>query len=79
MGSWKLEVAKMAVYMIFPVTMFHYFNQPQFFEEWVTKTKRSIYPPEDTVQNRQLAEGIKFIQEQQKKKMYAELEASLNS
>lgn len=35
MGGWKLEVAKMAMYMAFPVGMFHYFNQPEYFEKWV--------------------------------------------
>lgn len=31
---------------MFPVLMFHYFNQPKYFEEWVVKTKRELYPPE---------------------------------
>lgn len=77
MGGWKLEVGKMAIYMTFPVALFHYFNQPQFFEEWVTQTKRSMYPPEDTAETKQFAEGIKFIQERQKKKAYEELESTL--
>lgn len=37
MGGWQLEVGKMALYMAFPVGMFHYFNQPQYFEKWVRK------------------------------------------
>lgn len=41
MGGWQLEVAKMAMYMAFPVGMFHYFNQPEYFEKWV----RSISMP----------------------------------
>lgn len=40
MGGWKLEVAKMAMYMSFPVGLFHYFNQPEYFEKWV-KNNRS--------------------------------------
>lgn len=35
MGGWQLEVGKMALYMAFPVGMFHYFNQPEYFEKWV--------------------------------------------
>lgn len=35
MAGWQLEVFKMALYMAFPVGMFHYFNQPEYFEKWV--------------------------------------------
>lgn len=47
MGGWKLEVGRMALYMTFPVALFYYFNQPQYFEKWVTNFKREMYPPED--------------------------------
>lgn len=35
MGGWQLEVGKMALYMAFPVGMFHWFNNPEYFEKWV--------------------------------------------
>lgn len=35
MGGWQLEVGKMALYMAFPVGMFHWFNTPEYFEKWV--------------------------------------------
>lgn len=35
MGGWKLEVFKMGLYMSFPVALFHWFNQPEYFEKWV--------------------------------------------
>lgn len=44
MGSWKLEVARMALYIGFPVAMFHFFNQPKIFENWVIDFKREMYP-----------------------------------
>lgn len=47
MGGYWLEIGKMALYLSFPVTMFHYFNQPEYFEKWVTQTKREVFPPED--------------------------------
>ncbi|CAG9855178.1 unnamed protein product [Phyllotreta striolata] len=50
MGNWKLEVAKMGLYVTFPVALFYYFNQPQYFEEWVVNKKREIYPPESQKQ-----------------------------
>ena len=45
MGGWKLEVGRMAMYMFFPVGMFYCFNQPQYFEDWVVKMRRELYPP----------------------------------
>lgn len=36
MGGWKMEVCKMALYMAFPVGMFYWFNQPEYFEEYVS-------------------------------------------
>uniref|UniRef100_A0A6M2DP23 Protein pet100 log mitochondrial n=1 Tax=Xenopsylla cheopis TaxID=163159 RepID=A0A6M2DP23_XENCH len=47
MGGWKLEVAKMAMYLSFPVVCFHYFNQPALFENWVIRIKRELYPPDN--------------------------------
>lgn len=59
MGNWQLEVFKMSLYMAFPVVMFHYFNQPENFEEWVTKLKNEYYPKEDKEQRRILGESIR--------------------
>lgn len=47
MGGYWLEISKMALYLSFPVAMFHYFNQPEYFEKWVTQTKREVFPPEN--------------------------------
>lgn len=33
MGSWKMEVGKMLMYVSFPVTMFIIFNAPAFYED----------------------------------------------
>lgn len=77
MGGWKLEVAKMALYMAFPVGLFHYFNQPQLFENWVIKTKREIYPPDDSPHLIELRKGIKELQQYQELKHLEEMERSL--
>ena len=45
MGGWKLEIFKMGMYMSFPVGLFWYFNQPEYFEKWVIQTKQQLYPP----------------------------------
>ena len=45
MGNWKLEVTKMGLYMLFPVVAFYVFNQPQWFEESIIKSRREIFKP----------------------------------
>ncbi|XP_072255866.1 protein PET100 homolog, mitochondrial [Pyxicephalus adspersus] len=42
----KLEVFRMMLYLTFPVTMFWISNQPEYFEEYIVKRKRELYPPE---------------------------------
>jgi len=76
MGNWQLEVARMALYITFPVACFHYFNQPKFFEEWVIKTKREMYPPENRPEQIKMMEAIKRIQEQQEGERLKALENS---
>ncbi|XP_050667701.1 protein PET100 homolog, mitochondrial [Leptidea sinapis] len=66
MGNWKLEVARMALYTTFPVSLFFYFNQPQYFEQWVTDTKRQIMPPENKADKEAIQ---KLIQDMRKKQM----------
>ncbi|KAK3583242.1 hypothetical protein CHS0354_015423 [Potamilus streckersoni] len=45
MGTWHLEVVKMAMYMTFPVGLFYIFNRPEYFEEHVNKKRKEIMPP----------------------------------
>lgn len=47
MGGWALEIAKMALYLSFPVAAFHIFNSPEYFEKYVIEKKREMYPHED--------------------------------
>ncbi|KAG5670328.1 hypothetical protein PVAND_000604 [Polypedilum vanderplanki] len=63
MGGWKLEVFKMALYMSFPVALFHWFNQPEYFEKWVVETKRELYPPENKEQKDMIDDCIRKVRE----------------
>lgn len=49
MGGWQLEAFKMALYMIFPVSLFHYFNQPEYFEDWVLTYKKEKYTDKESI------------------------------
>ena len=45
MGSWQAEVAKMFLYVMFPVAVFHCYNQPEIFENWAQQTKNKYFQP----------------------------------
>ena len=40
---------QMGVYMTFPVGLFYYFNQPQFFEDWMIEKRVSFNVKHDLV------------------------------
>lgn len=67
MGGWALEVGRMVMYVSFPVAMFHYFNQPAYFEKWVTDKKREIYPPENETELEEMQNLIKHMREKRDK------------
>ncbi|KAL6260533.1 hypothetical protein P5V15_008055 [Pogonomyrmex californicus] len=56
--GWILEVAKMFMYISFPVGIFHYVNQPAYFEKWVIKAKEEYYPSESRQANKELEDFI---------------------
>ncbi|XP_025993422.1 protein PET100 homolog, mitochondrial [Solenopsis invicta] len=57
--GWVLEIAKMFLYISFPVGIFHYVNQPAYFEEYVIKAKQEYYPPESRRANEQMENFIR--------------------
>ncbi|KAK1153685.1 hypothetical protein AOXY_G29191 [Acipenser oxyrinchus oxyrinchus] len=50
----NLEVFRMLLYLSFPVTVFWISNQAEYFEEYVVKRKREIYPPDEKMQRKEL-------------------------
>lgn len=76
MGHWLLEVAKMAMYMSFPVGLFHYFNQPEYFEIFVIAKKREMYPCDDEVKQRQIDGAIRMLNEKEEQKALKALEVT---
>ncbi|KAM6904841.1 protein PET100 homolog, mitochondrial [Xenentodon cancila] len=63
----KIEVFRMMLYLSFPVAMFWVSNQAEYFEEYIVKRKREIFPPDEEVQRRELEdfkEKMRFRKEQ---------------
>jgi protein PET100 len=69
MGGWKLEVVKMSLYITFPVVLLHYFNKPEYFEKWVVKTRRTVFPPDNKTHREEIEECIKNIREKKELEM----------
>lgn len=61
MGGWTMEVAKMALYLTFPVVAFHVFNNPVYFEKYVIQKKREMYPHEDDLYREEVAQLFRDI------------------
>lgn len=59
----------MALYVSFPVALFHYFNQPENFEEWVSQLKHEINPPQDAEFKEQVKRVAKEIRERTEERM----------
>lgn len=67
----------MAIYMAFPVGIFHYFNQPQYFEESLVKMKREMYPPQDSAEAIAFRKAIREIQMEQELEELKKMEEAL--
>lgn len=78
MGGWKLEAAKMAMYMIFPVTLFYYFNQAEYFEDWMITMRRELYPPEKPEHREMFEKTIREMREKREREYLRMLEEQEN-
>lgn len=75
MGNWLLEVGKMAIYMTFPVALFHYFNQPEYFEKFVIEKKREMYPHEDDTFHEEIEQIFRLRYQKREKEAFEAFEA----
>ncbi|XP_049601624.1 protein PET100 homolog, mitochondrial [Syngnathus scovelli] len=67
----KIEMFKMVLYISFPVTMFWISNQAEYFEEYIVKRKREIFPADEGIQRKELEdfkEKVRARNEQQRMK-----------
>ncbi|XP_034395487.1 protein PET100 homolog, mitochondrial [Cyclopterus lumpus] len=50
----KIEMFRMMLYISFPVTMFWISNQAEYFEEYIVKRKREIFPPDEGLRRKEM-------------------------
>ncbi|XP_038596427.1 protein PET100 homolog, mitochondrial isoform X1 [Tachyglossus aculeatus] len=65
---WDVMAYKMVLYLSFPVAMFWISNQADYFEEYVIKRKREIYPPEREDQRKELEDFKERMRKQREEK-----------
>jgi len=65
----------MFMYISFPVGMFHYVNQPAYFDKWVIKAKEEYYPTESRKLHEQMDEFIRDFNANSERKRLDALES----
>lgn len=79
MGNWQLEVFKLGLYVSFPVGMFYFYNQAEYFEDWVINMKRQLYPPEHLTSRQELQDVIKDMRQKHQADMIKKMQEEMSS
>ncbi|XP_055044328.1 protein PET100 homolog, mitochondrial [Misgurnus anguillicaudatus] len=69
----KIEVFRMMVYLSFPVTMFWISNQAEYFEEYIVKRKREIFPPDEKMHRQKLEDLKERMRNRKEQKMLKQM------
>ncbi|XP_048378042.1 uncharacterized protein LOC125447573 [Stegostoma tigrinum] len=75
MGGVRLEIFRMCLYLSFPVSVFWISNQAEYFEEYVIKRKREIFPPEEKMRRKELEDFKERMREKREQKLLRTLES----
>uniref|UniRef100_UPI00398E8D15 protein PET100 homolog, mitochondrial n=1 Tax=Pristiophorus japonicus TaxID=55135 RepID=UPI00398E8D15 len=75
MGGVKLEIFRMFLYLSFPVTVFWISNQAEYFEEYVVKRKREIFPPDEKIRRKELEDFKERMRQKREQKLLRQLQA----
>ncbi|KTG46515.1 hypothetical protein cypCar_00000797 [Cyprinus carpio] len=69
----KIEVFRMMVYLSFPVAMFWISNQAEYFEEYIVKRKREIFPPDEKMHRQALEDFKERMRNRREQKMLRQM------
>ncbi|KAG9278998.1 protein PET100 homolog, mitochondrial [Astyanax mexicanus] len=69
----KIEIFRMMLYVSFPVTIFWISNRAEYFEEYVVKRKKEIFPPDEKMQRQRLEEFKERMRDRREQKMLKRL------
>ncbi|XP_037545017.1 protein PET100 homolog, mitochondrial [Nematolebias whitei] len=71
----KIEIFRMVLYLSFPVAMFWIANQAEFFEDYVVKTKREVFPPYEEARRKEWEAFKEQMRKRQEEKMLKKFSA----
>uniref|UniRef100_A0A8C4RCL7 PET100 cytochrome c oxidase chaperone n=1 Tax=Erpetoichthys calabaricus TaxID=27687 RepID=A0A8C4RCL7_ERPCA len=63
----------MVLYLSFPVAMFWISNQAGYFEKYVVKRKREIFPPDEKMQRKELEDFKQRMRKRREEKFLKQL------
>ncbi|MBN3324211.1 PT100 protein, partial [Atractosteus spatula] len=63
----------MMLYLSFPVAVFWVSNQAEYFEEYVVKRKREIYPPDEKMHRKELEEFKERMRNRKEQRLLKQL------
>ncbi|XP_028679273.1 protein PET100 homolog, mitochondrial [Erpetoichthys calabaricus] len=69
----KIEIFRMVLYLSFPVAMFWISNQAGYFEEYVVKRKREIFPPDEKMQRKELEDFKQRMRKRREEKFLKQM------
>lgn len=69
MGNWQLEVARMALYLSFPVGLYHCFNHSEIFEKWALELHNEIDLPDDPKFREEIKKVAKELRERNEERL----------
>ncbi|XP_071773008.1 protein PET100 homolog, mitochondrial [Centroberyx gerrardi] len=69
----KIEVFRMMLYLSFPVTMFWISNQAEYFEEYIVKRKREIFPPDERLHRKELEDFKERVRNRKEQRLLKEM------
>ena len=61
------------VYLSFPVVMFWISNQAEYFEEYIVKRKREIFPPDEKLHRQELEDFKDRMRNRKEQKMLKQM------
>uniref|UniRef100_A0A8C6T744 PET100 cytochrome c oxidase chaperone n=1 Tax=Neogobius melanostomus TaxID=47308 RepID=A0A8C6T744_9GOBI len=69
----KIEIFRMMLYLSFPVAMFWISNQAEYFEEYVVKRKREIFPPDEELHRKEFEDFKERMRLRREQRMFKDI------